>query len=109
MLEAVGFITGFGTRAWLECHEFFQLTRMSRSALHFCLERSEKRDYALKLKLTHFVDDRTDVLEYLKDIVPFRYLFGPHAQIPIGTVHVADWLALRYELLRAHDNDAEAK
>jgi hypothetical protein len=29
------------------------------------------------LRLTHFIDDRTDVLHHLEGLVPHRYLFGP--------------------------------
>ena len=87
------------TRAWLEVHEFFKLTRMPQASVHFCRERSEKRNYAIKLGLTHFVDDRIDVLESLSDIVPFRYLFGGHTQVPDGTLHVPDWPVLGRALL----------
>lgn len=87
------------TQAWLEAHGFFELTGMPRTALYFCRERSEKRDRALKLKLTHFVDDRVDVLAHLETVVPNRYLFGQNAHVPPWAVHVPDWAAVQRELL----------
>ena len=97
------------TQEWLQAHHFFEATGMPRSALHFCRERKEKRDHALKLKLTHFVDDRLDVLEHLKDVVPHRYLFGSHVQVPLGTVHVPDWPALQRELLPVDGDERRAE
>jgi hypothetical protein len=87
------------TRAWLQAHGFFELTSVSERALHFCRERHEKRDYAIKLGLTHFVDDRLDLLVHLTDVVPHRYLFGPQPSVPSWAVHVIDWPAVRRALI----------
>lgn len=65
------------TRRWLAHHRFFERTGIDPSHLRFCLERHEKADHARELGLTHFVDDRADVLAHLQGIVPHRYLFGP--------------------------------
>lgn len=89
------------TRRWLETHRFFELTGVAERAVRFCRERSEKREHAIKLGLTHFVDDRVDVLGHLTGIVPHRYLFGPHATAPSWAVHVPDWPAVRRELIGA--------
>lgn len=85
------------TRRWLDAHHFFELTGLDKRALRFCRERSEKREHAIKLGLTHFVDDRVDVLSHLTGVVPHRYLFGPHVSVPSWAVHVLDWLAVRRE------------
>lgn len=65
------------SRAWLLHHRFFERTGMAPDNLRFCLQRPQKADHCRELGITHFIDDRTDVLHYLKGIVPNRYLFGP--------------------------------
>jgi hypothetical protein len=63
------------TKEWLEHHRFYDRTGMLRSHVHFCRKRSEKSGICQELGITHFVDDRLEVLSYL-DSVPHRYLFG---------------------------------
>jgi len=83
------------TGRWLERHEFFERTGLRRDRVRFCRKREEKRGHALSLGLTHFIDDRTDVLEHLRGVVPHLYLFGVQTgSIPPWTVHVADWRAV---------------
>lgn len=65
------------TRAWLRHHAFFERTGMEPGHLRFCRERPQKADHCRKLGITHFIDDRPDVLGHLKGIVPHRFLFGP--------------------------------
>jgi hypothetical protein len=86
------------TRRWLARHRFFEATGMDEAALRFVRERSEKHLHAVKLGLTHFVDDRVDVLAALTT-VPNRYLFGPNAQVPAWATHVPDWAAVREAIL----------
>lgn len=63
------------SRLWLAHHRFFAETGMSEANVRFCRERPQKRDHALDLRLTHFIDDRTDVLEHLAGAVPHLVLF----------------------------------
>ena len=65
------------TRLWLDEWRFYEATGMPREHLRFCRKRPEKRDHAVALGLTHFVDDRLDVLRHLEGAVPHRYRFGP--------------------------------
>jgi len=65
------------SRAWLLHHRFFERTGVAPSNLRFCLERPQKADHCRELGITHFIDDRTDVLHHLEGIVANRYLFGP--------------------------------
>ncbi|MEH0841515.1 hypothetical protein V6U81_03850 [Micromonospora sp. CPCC 205711] len=64
------------TREWLAHHDFHARTGIGPERLHFCRTRPEKAPIAARLGLTHFVDDRLEVLGYL-DSVPQRYLFRP--------------------------------
>jgi hypothetical protein len=65
------------SRAWLRHHRFFERTGIPPGNLRFCLQRPQKADHCRELRITHFIDDRTDVLHHLEGIVPNRYLFGP--------------------------------
>jgi hypothetical protein len=64
------------TWIWLRDRQFSQVTGVPESHVRFCRERPEKANHARELALTHFVDDRIDVLEHLRDLVPHLFLFG---------------------------------
>jgi len=84
------------TRAWLAYRKFFERTGIASDHLRFCLERNEKADHCRELCITHFIDDREDVLQHLEGIVAHRYLFGPQpTQTPPGIVHVDSWYRVR--------------
>jgi len=83
------------TRRWLEHHRFFERTALHPSNLRFCRRRDEKRAHAEELALTHFIDDRVDVLQHLRGAVSCLALFGVQgAPIPDWTIHVPDWATL---------------
>ncbi len=62
---------------WLDHHGFWQKTGVSPQRVRFCKERKQKAGHAVDLGLTHFVDDRADVLRHLVGIVDHLCLFGP--------------------------------
>ena len=64
------------TREWLEHHEFAKRTGLNPERMHFCRTRPEKAPIAKRLSITHFIDDRLEVLGYLQN-VPNRILFRP--------------------------------
>jgi hypothetical protein len=63
------------TREWLRANGFHNYTGVPEENLHFCRQREEKAPIAMNLKLTHFVDDRAEILHHLHGIVPHRILF----------------------------------
>lgn len=82
------------TKEWLKHWDFYQKTGMPKDHLRFCLKRPEKAIHCKQLKLTHFIDDRLDVLEHLKGLVPNLYLFGEQPKlknIPEWVTHVLTW------------------
>lgn len=82
------------TKQWLEHHLFFERTRIYPMNIRFCLERSQKAGHCRELGITHFIDDRPDVLRHLESIVPNRYLFGPqkpNAERTSGVTPVVSW------------------
>lgn len=83
------------TERWLAHHRFFERTGIPSDNLRFTLLRADKAVHARELGLTHFVDDRLDVLEALRDVVPHLYLFGPQPQLaPDWVQHTPDWRAV---------------
>jgi hypothetical protein len=81
------------SRAWLRHHDFFALTRVREEDMHFCRERSEKAEICARLEITHFVDDRLDVLEAMRALVPHRFLFGASSEYvtPDGEIATPTW------------------
>lgn len=63
------------TRTWLARRNFFVRTGVSPANLHFVRKRHEKAPLCRQLGVTHFVDDRLDVLEHLDGVVEHRILF----------------------------------
>lgn len=60
---------------WLEKQNFYELTGISRDHLYQCAERHEKAPIVRDLGVTHFVDDRAEVMSYFADFVPNLYHF----------------------------------
>lgn len=94
------------TRAWLVHHRFFEETGVPSDHLRFCLERPQKADIARGLRLTHFIDDRLDVLECLRPVVPTLVWFGGRAPAP-GWLSVAVTWPSAVEILTAPDRSGE--
>lgn len=64
------------TKLWLAHHDFYSRTGIADSDLYFCRERREKAPICQQLGVTHFIDDRLEVLGYL-ETVSNLYLFQP--------------------------------
>ena len=56
------------TRSWLTARDFFRRTGVAKENLRFCRERPQKAEHARELVLTHFIDDRLDVLRALQSV-----------------------------------------
>jgi hypothetical protein len=80
------------TLRWLEARDFYAQTGVAPENLRFCKERPQKADHARQLGLTHFIDDRVDVLQALDGLCANRFLFGPQKHpAPRGLVPVEGW------------------
>lgn len=66
------------TREWMEHNQFHETTGIPKERLRFCRDRSGKAPIAREIGLTHFVDDKLEVLNYMKGAVAHRMLFRPH-------------------------------
>ncbi|WP_433161619.1 hypothetical protein [Kribbella sp. CA-247076] len=60
---------------WLRHHRFFERTGIAEGNVRFCLQRPQKAIHCADLGITHFVDDKPDVIAAITPVVPYRYLF----------------------------------
>ncbi len=98
VVSKAGLETELKTRDWLNRKGFYDLTGINPGDVHYCRERKEKAPICEWLGITHFIDDRLEVLSYLYS-VPNKYLFGfqdkkeieKHKQHLSKVVHVESW------------------
>lgn len=64
------------TLHWLDHNRFYELTGIGYECVRFCRERHEKAGICEELGITHFVDDRLEVLSNLTTVSTL-YLFKP--------------------------------
>jgi hypothetical protein len=80
------------TLAWLDHHDFYGRTGVSRANVRFCRKRQDKAGHCAQLGITHMIDDRIDVHRALLDTVPCRYLFGRQkGPAPDWVRHTMTW------------------
>ena len=92
IVSKCGPITQNKTKRWLELWKFYKITSFRRENIRFCLKRSEKSEICRQLGISHFVDDRLDVLESMRGVVDNLYLFGEQrCNIPDWLFHVKNW------------------
>lgn len=97
------------TRAWLRHHDFMARAAIPPSNVRFCRRRPEKAEIAADLGITHFVDDRADVIEHLAGVVPYRFLFDPSASThPGDVISVEDWAQAEREIARTLSSAAQS-
>lgn len=60
---------------WLLHHRFFEQTGIPPDHVRFCLRRPDKAIHCADLGITHFIDDKPDVIAAITPTVPHRYLF----------------------------------
>lgn len=91
---------------WLINHNFYQRTGISRDHLYQCATREGKAPIVQKLNITHFIDDRAEVMSHFADFVPNLYHFQSiledrnewATKIPV-LAYVENWKDLEEKLL----------
>ncbi len=63
--------------AWLSDNDFHNKTGVDSKNIHFVRERHEKDAICQKLGITHFIDDRLEVLSHMIKSTPNLFLFQP--------------------------------
>jgi len=81
-------------RTWLHARDFYNRTGLNEGQLHFCENHYEKGLLASQLLLSHFIDDRTKIIEDVPT-VPNKLLYVhdeiPSYTIPEGVIVVSSW------------------
>ncbi|WP_232835509.1 hypothetical protein [Actinocorallia populi] len=79
--------------AWLEHHDFYGKTGISRANVRYCRKREDKAIHCAELGITHMIDDRMDVHRAIRELVPYRYLFGPQEEeAPDWVIPTPTWI-----------------
>ena len=60
---------------WLAHHRFWERTGVAEGNVRFCLRRPQKAIHCAELGITHFIDDKPDVISAITPVVANRYLF----------------------------------
>src|SRR5262245_52711875 len=96
-------------REWLSAHDFFGTTGIAPDRVRFCRERHEKTPICQALGVTHFVDDRLEVLGHMIGTVPILYHLrsraADHDRFPELSQHVravTGWNDVLGDLLASH-------
>ena len=97
------------TREWLEHHNFYDRTGISREHVHFCLERRAKAPICQRLGVTTFIDDKLEVHQHLYEAgIQELYLFNPDpnevAQFQAYSRHVQqvnDWQEVVEKIIKS--------
>ena len=76
LVSKCGKTTEEKSKDWLKHHNFYRLTGVDESSVRFCRKRRDKANICEELGVTHFVDDRLEVLSYLENVSNL-YLFNP--------------------------------
>ncbi len=66
--------------AWFKNHNFYEATGIKPEKIYLVRERKDKDGVCQKLGITHFIDDRLEVLSYMIESVPNLYLFEPYQE-----------------------------
>lgn len=89
------------TREWMVHNKFPELAGVPMDRVNFCRQRADKAPICQRLGVTHFIDDKLEVLSYLES-VPHKYLFDPSpAEVKAYAKHlpkvtqVATWKELQ--------------
>ena len=75
VVSKAGYKISQRSNEWMQHNKFFDKTGINPSNVHFCKERPQKGSICSKLSITHFIDDRMDVLNCMPNSVKFRFLF----------------------------------
>lgn len=77
LISKCGPRTANKTLEWFKYHDFYDRTGISPDRVHFCRKRAGKRAIAAELGVTHYIDNRLEVLGLLSPVVPKLLLFQP--------------------------------
>ena len=106
IVSKAGALKQIETRIWLTENNFYRDSEVNPDHVIFCLHRADKVKICKTLRLTHFIDDRLEVLSHMVDVVPHLYLFNPQpeeiskfSEFAKYTHIVKNWVEVKEQLL----------
>ncbi len=91
--------------AWLRSTRFLQSVGIATDHLHFCAERRDKAPICHRLGITHFIDDRPEVMSHMP-FITHRLLFQANQEDAekwqaelSSTTRVESWLDIERHIL----------
>lgn len=85
------------TGVWLEYHGILKKTGIPLENVFICYKLKDKAELAAKLELTHFIDDRLEVLDYFSKKInliafqPTKYAIKKYPDTAARSVVVNSW------------------
>ncbi len=61
--------------SWLDCNDFCEITKIERNRIIRSKGGRNKTGFCIEKGISHFIDDRLEVLSYLFNVVPNLFLF----------------------------------
>lgn len=100
------------TRQWLQYIDFFGRTGINDQNMHFCRKRSEKLPIAQELQLTHFIDDRRDVLDLMPSLMRIWFTFDKDEESKLirlkpSLTRAYGWAAVKDVLLESSHHSSD--
>jgi hypothetical protein len=92
------------TERWLEHNDFFSQTGFDPTHLSFVRQRPDKAPRCAELGISHFVDDRADVLESMVGVVEHLFMFASRGgEAPPGVQRGEDWATAEFQIAATVD------
>lgn len=91
LLSKCGQATEEKTLLWLEDRSFHELTGVPAERILFCRKRPQKAPIAVEHEFKVFIDDREDIINSMKDALPFPILFTSWEQTMQEITRLRNW------------------
>lgn len=91
LLSKCGAATQEKSMLWLADRDFRELTGVPEERVLFCRKRPEKAPIAVEHDFKVFIDDREDIINSMKDALPYPLLFTSWEQTMKEIARLRSW------------------
>lgn len=102
IISKAGAVVQRKTNEWFEDQNFFQKTGLPHTRVFYTATRDEKTRVAIEHGVTHFIDDKLEVLGYMMGCIPNLFAFNTERRqrerypyVATMVAHVNSWQELR--------------
>ena len=98
------------TMEWMKHYDFHTKTGIGVDKFNFCYKREDKAWIAQFWEVTHYLDDRMDIINSMRGVVPNLFLFAPNVRATVtqGGFHIVPSWAAFERLLEVLDKRSKA-